>query len=115
MTEPGIEVRHNDRPDDIWANIATPPAWMAEGTCRQTDPELFYYQEDGMPEWPGRIEQAKAVCRVCPVRGECLEWALESEDDWAIMGGLTPIERRRLVGRSIRRRLPPKQREPISA
>jgi hypothetical protein len=46
------------------------------------------------------IEVARAVCRSCPVRAECLAEALELEDDshrHGIRGGLTAAERRALA------------------
>jgi Transcription factor WhiB len=44
------------------------------------------------------VEAAKAVCERCPVRGECLQWALDAgaDADYGIWGGLDEAERRRL-------------------
>ncbi|TMR13807.1 WhiB family transcriptional regulator [Nonomuraea turkmeniaca] len=39
---------------------------------------------------------AKAICAGCPVRGDCLRWALEHGERWGIWGGLNPRERRHL-------------------
>jgi WhiB family redox-sensing transcriptional regulator len=41
-----------------------------------------------------QIEQAKAVCRRCPVINACLEWALETKQDAGIWGGKTEDERK---------------------
>jgi len=41
--------------------------------------------------------QAKAVCAGCPVRAECLAWALEQRIEFGILGGLTEHERRQLL------------------
>lgn len=77
--------------------------------CAQTDPELFFPQT-----WQSstQIQQAKSICKVCPVKAECLAEALREEYNDGIWGGLTPAERSRLMGagdvrwRSNRRRLP---------
>jgi hypothetical protein len=38
---------------------------------------------------------AKAACKVCPVRDDCLNYALKWEDH-GIWGGLSPAERRKI-------------------
>lgn len=51
--------------------------------------------------------RAKAVCAGCPVRSDCLEYALDMvanvDDQYGVWGGLDPAERRKL--RSKRRRV----------
>lgn len=49
--------------------------------CRAQDPELFF------AESPEDVEFAKAVCRDCPVRAECLASALERREPWGVWGG----------------------------
>jgi WhiB family transcriptional regulator, redox-sensing transcriptional regulator len=44
------------------------------------------------------------MCRDCPVRVLCLDWALEHGVDFGIWGGLTEDERRALRGTLIRQR-----------
>jgi len=43
-----------------------------------------------------QVAEAKAVCRRCPVSGECLAWALASGQDDGVWGGLSEDERRAL-------------------
>lgn len=43
-----------------------------------------------------RIQAAKRRCFVCPVRDECLTWALETDQDFGIWGGKTEGERRQI-------------------
>ena len=38
--------------------------------------------------------RARAVCAGCPVAGECLTWAVETNQTDGIWGGHTPAERR---------------------
>lgn len=74
----------------------TYPAWMAHGTCSQTDPDAFFRGKGEDPK-PG-----KRVCRHCPVTTECLQYALDTDQRWGTLGGYTENERRR-----IKRGLPP--------
>lgn len=72
--------------------------WQHSAACRDEDPELFFPVSDLGPG-ARQAEQAKAVCAGCPVRAECLEYALENGLDYGIFGGLTEQERRRVRSR----------------
>lgn len=55
---------------------------------------------DDLKWFPGAYEtdeDAKATCRTCPVKAECLEGALEREEPHGIFGGATPEERKRIA------------------
>jgi WhiB family transcriptional regulator, redox-sensing transcriptional regulator len=45
-----------------------------------------------------QAEKAKAVCADCPVRRDCLEWAIETDQPHGVWGGLDEVERGRLAG-----------------
>lgn len=64
--------------------------WRTLGLCGQKDPDLWFAV--------GALEHkvAKSICQRCPVRTECLRYALEEPVDHGIWGGLTERERRRL-------------------
>lgn len=49
--------------------------------CRVHDPELWF------AELPQDVEAAKALCRGCPLRVECLDGALERGEPWGVWGG----------------------------
>jgi WhiB family transcriptional regulator, redox-sensing transcriptional regulator len=49
--------------------------------CRSNDPELFF------AESPADVELAKALCRTCPLRSECLAGALDRREPWGVWGG----------------------------
>lgn len=68
------------------------PAWMKDAACSCEDPELFF-SHPGAPDEPQRAAVALSICRRCPVRVQCLTWAFQEQDQWAIMGGKTPRER----------------------
>lgn len=79
--------------------------WQELGACYGTykpgEPDVWYSPDNpgGPREHKGisgekeRIAAAKAICDGCEVKMECLEWALDQRDAWAILGGLTPQER----------------------
>lgn len=72
-----------------WTNTK-PGAWVARAVCSSVDPELFFPNRGESPV------EAKAVCRSCPVRRECLEFALETNQTYGIWGGTSDQERRRI-------------------
>ena len=80
--------------------------WRHHAICRDEDPELFFPIGDSGPALV-QIEQAKGVCRRCPVTEECLKWALESGQDAGIWGGMSEDERRSLKRRGGIRTLTP--------
>lgn len=65
--------------------------WRDDAVCTQVDPTLFFVKPGGS------TRAAKSVCVVCPVREECLEWALESREPFGVWGGLSERERNRLL------------------
>jgi WhiB family redox-sensing transcriptional regulator len=51
-----------------------------------------------------QAEEAKAICRHCPVRAECLRWAMDdSRQVTGVWGGLREDERQTLKRRERRR------------
>lgn len=75
-----------------------PGRWAASGACRGiADPEvMFPTAVEGTVAYQRQVRQAQAVCAGCPVRTECLEYALTGEDT-GVWGGLGPAERRELA------------------
>jgi WhiB family redox-sensing transcriptional regulator len=73
--------------------------WRHEAACRDEDPELFFPVSE-MGPGARQAEAAKAVCARCPVRAQCLEYALDNGLDYGIFGGTTERERRGLLRRS---------------
>jgi WhiB family redox-sensing transcriptional regulator len=57
-----------------------------------------------------QVEQARLVCRACPVVAECLDWAIRHAVPSGVWGGLSEYERlalhrrRRLAAMTRRRR-----------
>lgn len=67
--------------------------WRSRAACRGTDPEAFFPTAEDGPVYDAQVAAAKAICRGCPVRAECLEEAL-ARMPFGVAGGLTPEERR---------------------
>jgi WhiB family transcriptional regulator, redox-sensing transcriptional regulator len=63
--------------------------WRALASCAINDPDLFFAV--GAREH----KLAKKICRNCPVRRECLAYAMDAPVDHGIWGGMTERERRR--------------------
>lgn len=67
--------------------------------CAQTDPEIFFPEEDedGKPLARNATSyaEAKAVCRACDHRDACAVWAIKNESQ-GFWGGLSPAQRRQI-------------------
>lgn len=70
--------------------------WRARAACLGVDTEIFFHDS---------TYAAKAVCRTCVVREECLEYALVNREKFGVWGGRSERERRRMRRA---RRLPPR-------
>lgn len=66
--------------------------WTDAALCAQTDPDLFFpaYRANSF------ARLARRICASCPVRAECLDYALGYPDLDGIWAGTTPRERQRL-------------------
>ena len=67
--------------------------WMNDGSCRNHPPEVFF-PSDGVG-----VAVAQSICSACPVRAECLEYALVNRIDHGVWGGASERERRRILKR----------------
>ena len=74
-------------------NGANDAKWVDWALCAQTDPESFY------PERGASHREAKRVCDMCPVRPDCLDWAIEHNESEGIWGGMSAKERAREIQR----------------
>jgi WhiB family redox-sensing transcriptional regulator len=67
--------------------------WRDHALCRDTDPELFF-PIGTTGQALVSIDHAKTVCAQCTVTAECLDFALNTNQDSGIWGGLSEEERR---------------------
>ena len=68
-------------------------AWMRDGNCRAYPPGVFF------PSDGAGVEIARRICETCPVKGPCLEYALEQKVEHGVWGGCSERERRRIAKR----------------
>ena len=59
--------------------------------CKGINPSVFF------PEDAAGVRKAQSICRKCPVRFICLEYALEAKETYGIWGGISERGRKRLV------------------
>lgn len=64
-----------------------------QARCARSDPELFFSDLSGQAAH-NDTEQARLICAGCPVRAECLSWAVHTGQAYGVWGGATPAERR---------------------
>lgn len=73
--------------------------WQKDARCRGADVNLFFGPTDfeRKRDRIAREARAKAICAQCPVRRECLDYALAMREPYGVWGGLNEHERRSLV------------------
>lgn len=77
--------------------------WREQAACLNADPELFFPVGNTGPALD-QIERAKAVCASCSVTEMCLQYAMDTNQDYGVWGGLNEDERRTLKRRAARAR-----------
>lgn len=78
--------------------------WRHKAACLEQDPELFFPIGSSGPAM-AQAEQAKRICRTCVVMDTCLKWALDTNQDAGVWGGMGEEERRAIRRRTARRRV----------
>ena len=83
-----------------------PLGWQQNSLCSQ--PKYQQCRDDFFSDDIDAIETAKSICSLCPVRKECLKWALEHKEIWGVWGGKDESEIRRALsvshtGQEVRR------------
>jgi WhiB family redox-sensing transcriptional regulator len=66
------------------------PDWMRRGACKGQDTEVWFASD---------TTEAKATCHRCPVRTDCLAWAMANGLDHGVWGGMGEKERKALKKR----------------
>jgi WhiB family redox-sensing transcriptional regulator len=84
----------DDHTDFLEVPITEERPWMVFGACRDTDPAVFF------PTTRDGVDEALAVCATCPVRSDCLDYAIEARERFGVWGGMTEKQRRRLQRKS---------------
>ena len=74
-------------------------SWQIKGSCRGPQASVFFppAQFERKDEKLDRESRAKAICRTCPVKRECLDYAVSIREAHGIWGGLNEVERKQLL------------------
>ena len=70
--------------------------WRSVAACRSAEPDLFFPVSGSASNLP-QVAEAKAICARCPVRRQCLAFALRTVQLYGIWGGMTEEERYPLI------------------
>ncbi len=73
--------------------------WMDSAACK-TYPTRVFYQELGAGGYC--YDQARTICSSCPVKPECLNYALDINEKEGFWGGASPHERRLIQKRRLK-------------
>jgi len=75
-----------------WKLIDNRQDWKDDAACTGMDYDTFFpavgYNQHDL--------HARTICNKCPVKQECLMFAVNNRIHYGIWGGLTPIQRRRI-------------------
>lgn len=83
---------HRAVPKTLARERGIPPVAMRPDiACRPDDNQLFYGDQEGSDS-----RKATALCRRCPHQLDCLLWALKTNQQYGVWGGMTPNGRTRL-------------------
>jgi WhiB family redox-sensing transcriptional regulator len=66
-------------------------AWVEQAVCAQTGAGDTWYPERG-----NSARNAKRICWSCPVRAQCLAYALNRNEPFGVWGGYSDRERRQM-------------------
>jgi WhiB family redox-sensing transcriptional regulator len=74
-------------------------SWQTVALCRGNHSYLFFPPStvERKDERERREQKAKAICSVCPVNPDCLEFAMAIREPYGIWGGLTESDRRQVL------------------
>lgn len=67
-------------------------AWRQQANCKGMDTDLFF-PEKGR-HTPERVDLVAKICGGCPVRKECLHYAIDNHEQMGIWGGMAEKRRR---------------------
>jgi WhiB family transcriptional regulator, redox-sensing transcriptional regulator len=75
--------------------------WQVKAACRGPQAAVFFppSHSERKDERLDRERAAKAICKTCPVRRECLDYAIRIREPHGIWGGLNEVERKQLIER----------------
>ena len=64
--------------------------WRVSAQCRNGDPDRLFVKG-------AKQQDARSICRGCPVLTQCLSYALDERVEFGVWGGMTERERRAML------------------
>lgn len=64
--------------------------WRAYALCAEVDPDLWFPEKGNT----SAVRAAKRICARCPVRVQCLDYAVKNHEEYGVWGGHNVRERR---------------------
>ena len=93
----GISYEEGSWLTSLLANRPKRP-WIRHAICvglgLNDGPNPFFPTREGERIGLTADAEAKALCRTCPVRVECLEYAIAQGEEWGVWGGTGETHRR---------------------
>ena len=87
---PNYGVERNGWEEGDSLHDLTRPSYQKDAACRDvSNPEIFFPSAGDTES----LKAAKALCNICPVITECLEYALANKERYGIWGGKSTRER----------------------
>ena len=85
------------------SSLRTTGLWQERAACKGPQAAIFFppSHAERKDERESREQRAKAICGECPVRGPCLEYALDIREQHGIWGGLNEMERKQLLAQRV--------------
>jgi WhiB family transcriptional regulator, redox-sensing transcriptional regulator len=71
--------------------------WRGAGACLAADPDLFFPLGGAGTASAPDTSRALRICDECPVKRECLDFAMQTREAEGIWGGTTAEERVRVL------------------
>lgn len=73
--------------------------WQERAACKGPQAAVFFPPThlERKEEREARERRAKEICASCPVRRQCLDYAVRIREPHGIWGGLNELERKQLI------------------
>lgn len=68
--------------------------WQNDAACRGEITDLFFMDIDEISINHIKMREARAICKKCPVKKKCLDFATVNNIDYGVWGGTSPLQRK---------------------
>lgn len=83
----------SNKGEQMPATFTDTSSWAPQGLCRTLPAEWWFADDNRTPQ--GRQDTQKAIqyCLICPVKQQCLKYAVDNKEEHGVWGGTTPMDR----------------------